>query len=82
METGDFNPNKDLPEYQNFEYFEPPRRYYSLINMVTWMIIILYTLGFLLAKLFISGSLLNIGFGLGLLAAGTFTFLLKADLAN
>jgi len=69
LETGKFDPNNEMEEYKNFEYMELPRRYYSLINICCWAVVILFPLLYYFTKLFTSGSMLSVLFALSILGA-------------
>ncbi|CAG7675290.1 unnamed protein product [Allacma fusca] len=69
--TGEFNPpDNRLPEYEKFEYIELPRRYYSLINMTFWFLIICGPLVYYITGMFLSGdwTLITVAFLLVILA--------------
>jgi len=70
LETGKYDPKGELKEYEKFEYFELPRRYYSLINICCWAAVILFPALYYLLKLLTSGSLLNVFIATSFMAIG------------
>jgi lysophosphatidic acid acyltransferase/lysophosphatidylinositol acyltransferase len=67
---GEFDPKKEMKEYEKFEYIEQPRRYYSLINMTCWFVIVCFPLAYYLLKMLLSGDyiLISVAISLVLLA--------------
>ncbi len=70
LETGKYDPKGEMEEYKNFEYFELPRRYYSLINICCWAAVILLPALYFLIKMLTSGSLLNVFLATAFMALG------------
>ena len=67
---GEFDPNHEMEEYKTFEYIEQPRRYYSLINMTCWFVIVCFPLGYFILKLLLSGDYILISLAVVLVLLG------------
>ena len=70
LETNEFDPKRELPEYKKFEYFELPRRYNSLINFCTWAAIINLQILYYLITVLTSGSIIKVLLAISVIGIG------------